>query len=149
MHADLPRPALGALGFQHDTARSYLCCICTRSLIWRQITTLYSLSSRPGQAGCLGPGRRACRAGRRRWGRRRRRARNATGLAALRAAFSLERLADTGAERLWAFGAPLNGTLDGWLLDHWYNGVGRDDALFVRNISDTPQARPETLLPHS
>lgn len=73
---------------------------------------------------------------------------NGTGLAALRAAFPLDRLADTGADRLWAFGAPLNGTLDGWLLDHWYNGVGRDDALFVRNISDTPQARPKTLLLH-
>ncbi|KAK9842270.1 hypothetical protein WJX81_003820 [Elliptochloris bilobata] len=64
---------------------------------------------------------------------------NATGLAALTAGYPHGALADTGTQALWAFGAPVAGTLDGWLLDHWYGGPGTDDALFVRSLSDTPQ----------
>jgi len=67
---------------------------------------------------------------------------NATGLDALRRAYVPGGgLADTGAARLWEFGAPLNGTLDGWLLDRWFAGPGRDDALFVRGLPDTARVR--------
>lgn len=64
---------------------------------------------------------------------------NATGLAALTGAYPPGGLVDTGAERLWTFGAPMDGTLDAWLLGHWYAGPAADDALFARSLPNTPQ----------
>ena len=33
----------------------------------------------------------------------------------------------------------MDGTLDAWLLGHWYAGPAADDALFARSLPDTPQ----------
>ena len=36
---------------------------------------------------------------------------------------------------------PLNGTLDGWLLDRWHAGSSAFDALFVEQFSSSSQVR--------
>ena len=47
----------------------------------------------------------------------------------------------TDAERLWEgpFFAPVNGTFDGYLLDHWSQGRASYEGLFVHNWSDSAQ----------
>ncbi|BDA45751.1 probable ATP-binding cassette sub-family A member 3 [Coccomyxa sp. Obi] len=62
-------------------------------------------------------------------------------LGAFMEAYPAEKLLDTGEERLWngPFFAPAAGTLDGWLLDHWYSGTAQYDALFMQNFSSASE----------
>ena len=50
----------------------------------------------------------------------------------------------TDAERLWEgpFFAPVNGTFDGYLLDHWSQGGANYEGLFVHNWSNSAQVVP-------
>lgn len=69
---------------------------------------------------------------------------NTSALAAFAGAYPSEELADTGETRLWngPFFAPAAGTLDGWLLDHWFAGAAQYDALFVQNFSSASEVKP-------
>ena len=71
---------------------------------------------------------------------------NATALAAFAAAYPADKLRDTGEQRLWngPFFAPAAGTLDGWLLDHWYTGAAQYDALFVNNFTSASEVGKDT-----
>ena len=62
-------------------------------------------------------------------------------LGAFMEAYPADKLLDTGEERLWngPFFAPAAGTLDGWLLDHWYTGTAQYDALFMQNFSSASE----------
>lgn len=62
-------------------------------------------------------------------------------------AYPAVKLLDTGEERLWngPFFAPAAGTLDGWLLDHWYTGTAQYDALFMQNFSSASEVGLHTL----
>ena len=53
----------------------------------------------------------------------------------------------TDAERLWEgpFFAPVNGTFDGYLLDHWSQGGANYEGLFVHNWSNSAQVNPRPL----
>ena len=48
----------------------------------------------------------------------------------------------TEEQKLWAppFWSPVNGTLDGYLLDHWFQRRASYDALFVNSWANTSQA---------
>lgn len=69
---------------------------------------------------------------------------NASALVAFTEAYPSDKLQDTGEERLWngPFFAPAAGTLDGWLLDHWFTGVAQYDALFLQNFSSASEVGP-------
>jgi hypothetical protein len=69
---------------------------------------------------------------------------NLSALAAFTEAYPSDKLQDTGEERLWngPFFAPAAGTLDGWLLDHWFTGAAQYDALFLQNFSSASEVGP-------
>lgn len=74
---------------------------------------------------------------------------NDTGLEAFMADYALGGLKETSQSKIWnlPFSNPLNGTLDGWLLNHWFEDLELNDALFLQSVGDnssvsTPLSRP-------
>lgn len=72
---------------------------------------------------------------------------NSSALAAFQQAFPPELLQDTGESRQWEgpFFVPAAGTLDGWLLDHWFDGTAQYDALFMQNFSSTTEVQVQPM----
>jgi hypothetical protein len=69
------------------------------------------------------------------------RANASAALNVFRGAYPADMLQDTGEVRLWSgpFFVPAAGTLDGWLLDHWFNGTAHYDALFLQNLTSATE----------
>ncbi len=78
---------------------------------------------------------------------------NASALDAFAAAYSRDKLHDTGTSRLWEgpFFALTDGTLDGWLLNKWYSSATSYDGLFIQNTSSADKVSCQTaeILPDS
>ncbi|KAK9828547.1 hypothetical protein WJX72_000707 [[Myrmecia] bisecta] len=72
---------------------------------------------------------------------------NVSSASAFQTAFPAQRIVDTHQTKLWSgpFFAPPNGTMDGYLLDHWYTGQPSYDAVFMQQL-DQPSAAIFTLL---
>ena len=64
---------------------------------------------------------------------------NSTGLAAFMADYPGSSLEDTGETKVWSFppGSTLNGTLDGWLLQHWFQDLELYDALLLEGLANS------------
>ncbi len=69
---------------------------------------------------------------------------NSTGLEAFMRDYAAGSLEETGESKLWSFppGSTLNGTLDGWLLDNWFQDFELYDALFFENIANSLSVGP-------
>ena len=64
---------------------------------------------------------------------------NDTGLAAFLGDYALGGLEDTGKTRIWnlPFSSLINGTLDGWLLEHWFQDLEIYDGLFLNALANS------------